>query len=255
MKRTINSTGRKRIPQDRISIRLRRAVAGGPASFSFDLRDISDLKLGLEARLFVEAYVASSLMRFPFGSVGAVEPPEDTALSEVDTGGRPLFRVKVVDTAGRIGKILASANEIAPKDHGEEDGRKPLLPLRQTDLGEELWRLRINRDTGPEMLVNNRVPGLSDRIVSDPTIQGLVLPLAVANVLEELFDPDEDSEWQRDWRAFADTLADEQIDWEMDPQDRGEEIEDLAQHLVRSFCNRNKYATQSVELLEAKSNE
>jgi hypothetical protein len=255
MKRTINSTGRKRIPQDRISIRLVQPNAGGAPNFSFDLRDVSDLKLDLEAKLFVEAYVASSLMRFPFGTVGAIEAPADTVLTEVDTGGRPLFRVKVVDTAGRVGKILAAANEIAPKDHGEDDGRKPLLPLRQTDLGEELWRVRINRDTGPEVLVNNRVPGLSDRIISDPTIQGLVLPLAVAKVLEELFDPDEDSEWQRDWRTFAETLADEQLEWEKDPQEQGEEIEDLAQRLVRSFCDRNKYATQSIEALEAKHND
>ena len=251
MKRTINSTGRKRIPQDRISIRLVDAGSGGWPSFTLQLADISDLKLSQDASVFVEAHVASSLMRFPFGTVALVEPPSDTSLTEIDAGGRPLFSVKIVDGSGEVGKILAAAHDISPADPGDDKGRKPLLPLRQTDLGEELWNLRISRDNGPELLVNFRVPGLADRIVSDPLLQGLVLPIAIARVLEQLFDPDEDAAWQTDWRTFASTLADEEIDWETDPQENGELIEDLSQRLVRAFCERNRYASQVIEQTEA----
>lgn len=42
MKRTINSTGRKRIPQERIFIRLRVSQSGGVPSFTLHLGDRSE---------------------------------------------------------------------------------------------------------------------------------------------------------------------------------------------------------------------
>ena len=254
MKRTINSTGRKRIPQDRITIRLSHAGSDATPSFNLHLGDISDLKLSPSARIFVEAHVASSLMRFTFGTVAMLEPPPDSALTELDTGGRPLFSVKIVDDSGEVGKILAAANDISPKDPGEDDGRKPLLPLRQTDLGEELWNVRISRDSGPELLVNSRIPGLADRIISQPLLQGLVLPVAIGRVLAQLFDPEEDPLWQQDWRTFAEILEGEPIDWEIDPLESGELIDDLIGRLLRAFCERNCYASQALDA-EAHSND
>ncbi len=82
-------------------------------------------------------------------------------------------------------------------------------------------------------------------------MQGLVLPIAIGRVLEQLFDPDEDSPWQADWRRFASTLTGEEMDWEIDPQENGEQIEDLSQRLVRAFCDRNRYASQVMEHAEA----
>lgn len=250
MKRTINSTGRKRIPQERISIRLRNAESNSSTSFTLHLADLSDLKLNPGARIFVEAHVASSLMRFPFGTVALLEPPRDTALTELDAGGRPLFSIKIVDDSGEVGKILAAANDISPKDPGEEDGRRPLLPLRQTDLGEEIWTVRISRDGGPELLVNSRIAGLADRIISDPLLQGLVLPVAVGRVLAQLFDPEEEPQWHQDWRSFAEMLEGEAIDWEIDPLENGEQIDELIGRLLRSFCERNQYATRAIEQAE-----
>jgi hypothetical protein len=255
MKRTINSTGRKRISHERINIRLTDAKPGTAPSFSMTLIDLSDLKLNPDARIFVEAYVASSMMRFSFGSVSLFEPPTDTTLTEIDAGSRPLFRIKIVEASAEGGRILAAANEISPRGPGDEDGRKPLLPLRQTDLGQALWTLQVSRDSGPEILVNNRVPGLSDKIVSDPLMQGLVLPAAIAQVFEHLFDPDEDAEWQEDWRTFASGLEGEPIDWEKDRQESDEEIEVLAQRLARAFCERNLYVTRTIELAGALQNE
>lgn len=252
MKRTINSTGRKKIPQERIAIRLITPHAGAAPSFNLDL-DLKGLGLDPAALIIVEAHVASSLMRFSFGTVALLEPPPDRALTELDAGGRPLFSIKVVDDSGEVGKILAAANDISPRDPGEDDGRKPLLPLHQTDLDEELWKVHISRDTGPELHINSRIPGLADRIKDDPLLKGLVLPAAIGRVLAQLFDPEEDAAWQQDWRTFAETLEGERIDWEVDLQDRGMQIEEVVGNLLHSFCARNGWASLAIKQIEGQN--
>src|SRR5580658_6391981 len=175
MKRTINSTGRKKLPQDAVAIRMREPAEGGARSFTAHFPGLESLNLPGDARIYVEPYVAQSSMRFAFGTVGLPESPTDTLIREVDEG-RVLFRVKIVDEAGGTGKILASVNELSPRGQEDDNSRKSLLPIRQTDLGEELWQLDIRRDKGPELCVTNRVPGLADRVPTDPLVQGMILP-------------------------------------------------------------------------------
>ena len=139
MKRRINSTGRKSISRDLISIRVvEPSLPTLPPSFTADLSKLSDLGLAEEARVYVEPYVtrSSALMRFDFGPLGGLSEPPDTSLSELDAGGRILFRVKVVDQSGEVGKILASATALRPIDEKrDEDDRRATLPVASDDLG------------------------------------------------------------------------------------------------------------------------
>jgi hypothetical protein len=51
---------------------------------------------------------------------------------------------------------------------------RALLPMRETDIGNELWRIEVDYRTGPVRLVNNRVSGLAAQIRNVPLFQGLI---------------------------------------------------------------------------------
>ena len=68
MIRRMNYTGRRRIARSRVSVRL-RPVPGTGWTFDADM-DLVDYGFPAEARVFVEAYNATSYMRFAFGSAG-----------------------------------------------------------------------------------------------------------------------------------------------------------------------------------------
>lgn len=244
MKRTINSTGRRRFAQYLVSVRLNEPAGGLPRSFTVHFGDLTAAGFPPDARIYVEPYVASSSERFSFGTVAGVTAPADTELSELDEGGAVLFRVKLVDETADVGKILASADGVAPRGKDSPDGRKSLLPIRHTNLGEELWQLQVDRDRGPELCVNNRVPGLADQVTADPLIQGLVLPGVLRRIVQAVLDSDDEAEWVEDWKVFCTRLIGEDIDWDMDSEENEQEIDELVRRVGQRFVEAQRYTTR-----------
>ena len=74
-KRRINSTGRKKISQDKTSLRILAPVTGEPMRAKLGI-DLESLGLPASASVSVEAYHHSTAMRFDCGTVGAKKIPE-----------------------------------------------------------------------------------------------------------------------------------------------------------------------------------
>ena len=91
-KRRINSTGRKKISQDKIDLRILAAVPGEPMRARLGI-DLKLLGLPASASVSVEAYHHSTAMRFDCGTVGAKKIPETFLLSELDQAGGVLSRI------------------------------------------------------------------------------------------------------------------------------------------------------------------
>jgi hypothetical protein len=250
MSRRFNYTGRKRLTRDHFRIRLIEAERG-PPSFSADVMIPQGIKLDPFARIYIEAYVGTSSMRFDFGTIAAVSAPPECVLTDVDANTPVLFRVRVVDEQGSVGRILASANGIRPEGDAAGKNRKSLLPLRGIDLGEEIWKLQLDKDAGPTLAVNNRIPGLADRMPSDPILMGAVYPEVVRQIAQQIFSPeggiDEEAEWARDWRNWMAQL----LNREIDPSEHAdfESLEVLANDLAGAFAERNRFALKVVQAL------
>jgi hypothetical protein len=242
----INFTGRKRILREDIRIKVVDPGNGLPPAFSADIRLAPELSLDPTARVYVEPYVGSSSMRFSFGTVAKISPPESCVLSDIDAGASILFRVKVVDESTEVGRILAAANGIKPESDADGDDRKPLLPLRTVDLGDEIWRLEIDKDGGPTLTVNSRIADLADRMRTDAFLQGAVYPEIVRQMVRAAF-ADEDSDagdddgWISDWR----TWLVEQVGREIteDEVSDDEELAALANEVAAAFAKKQRYAT------------
>jgi hypothetical protein len=246
MKRRINYTGRKGIPVENIAIRLEEHGPGEPRTFSANLSKLAELGLDKTGHVYVEPYVRSSSMRLSFGTVGAIVSPADTKLSEIDSGGSVLFRVKVVDESTEVGKILAAANHIRPVDEtDEQDDEKAILPLRLRDLGEAIWLVDVDGQARPELVLNNRIPLLAERLKSDPLIQGIVIPHAMKAVMCACMadEVDESLEWVRDWRKFIAALLGEELEEGLEQDD----LEVRVAAAVDKFIARMKFTTRAVE--------
>lgn len=241
----INSTGRKRIHREHVRIQLYEAVGSQPPTFTADIQLPAEMRLDPSAKIYVEPYVKSSSMRFDFGTVGQMTPPVNCVLSDIDAGATVLFRVKVVDETDEVGRILASANGIRPEDDADGDDRRPLLPVRSANLGEEIWQLEIDREAGPTLVVNSRVPDLIETLKRDVFLQGVIYPAVVRRLVRDVFRADngfeEDEGWVVDWKAwFATQLGRVIAEGETDDN---EAVELLADDVAASFASKNRFAS------------
>lgn len=251
MKRTFNFTGRKPIPSDLVSVVVQPGGADGVRSFDMRLGDLSSLGLPTGARIYVEPYVKSSSMRFAFGTVGSVLPPADRSLPEIDEGAGVLFRVLVVDESDKVGRLLALADKVAPL--GDEQQRDWVLPLVTEDLGEAVWRLDAPEGVQPRLLINNRFPGLKQRLIDDPLMMGAVLPMAVRDALRAVRHADDpDAEWVGRWRRFvADVAGDEMAERILeDDEDDSPEMEDAIWRVCELLVERRRYVSRALKQAE-----
>ena len=255
MKKRINSTGRKQLTRENIAIHLTQQTSPNAApAFYADLGFPSHLKLDPSANVYVEAYVRSSAMRFPFGTVGLIRAPAETVLTDLDRGAAVLFRVKVVDESDEIGKIVAAADGIRPLTDAEEaEGRRPLLPLVKTDLGEAVWRIHIHGSAPPVLQINNRIPDLRERLFEDPLLAGAIYTEALRQVLTAvLLDNqfDDEMEWVINWKKFIEEVRGAPIPLEMDDEENNL-AQEIIEETIEKFLERRQFASKAIKAREA----
>ncbi len=210
MIRQFNYTNRKRIPREKVQIKLREQGKNPPA---FDAAiDLKELKLPEAARVYVEAYYRDSYMRFDFGTVTHVGSQDERSLRDIDNREVIYFRVKVVDPSGEHGKILAEVDGIIPNASDGPGLRVSILEVRfEENLGSQAWSLELSDAATPVLIVNKRV-GSKEYVRSDDAFFSLVYPAVVREILTRIvvidgheYDLDNDDWWQR-WLYFVCSL-------------------------------------------------
>lgn len=239
VQRRLNSTGRKRIPRENVNIILENPMDSNLFPWASATVNFDGLEFSPNALVAIEAYYRSSSMRFSCGTVSSLKIPERMELSDIDRGGAIKFRILVIEPDGS-GRILAAA-VLRPATKDEGPDRQPLLPLRETDLGSELWKIEVEFRTGPILLINNRVSGLAARLRSEPLIQGLILPHALRAILQNLpmTTEDEDESWCEGWRRF---LEDLQLPTEPEEPDDDDSLHEWIENAVETFSDLKDFA-------------
>ena|ERR1700730_14424863 len=241
VQRRLNSTGRKRITRDRVVIELfppLDTVAFPSATAQINLENLG---LDQNSRVVLESYFRSSSMRFSCGTVASPSVPTRMYLTDIDRGGAIQFRLLVI-AADDSGRILASAEGLKPQQKTDSADRQPLLRLRETDIGEELWRIDLDDRNGPWLVINSRVPGLASQLRSSRLVQGLILPHALRIVLDSLpsegADEGED-DWGDNWRKFL-----QQLDMQSEPDDPSDDDSkhDWIEEAIERFCSLRQFA-------------
>jgi hypothetical protein len=119
--------------------------------------------------------------------------------------------------------------------------------VRSTNLGEEIWQLQIDRDSGPTLVVNSRVPDLIETLKRDAILQGVIYPEVVRRMVHVVFDEGgdhEEDDWVSDWRTWVEAQLGRDIaEGEADDPD---ELEALANEVTSTFAAKNRFATNLV---------
>lgn len=237
MRRTVNSTRRKRIERRHVQIELRRLENSRPrieARFSWE-----ELELPDTARIVVEPYRHGFSERLDFGTVADPTPPSKPLLRELD-GERLQFRVKVVEPG--TGRLLALARRLPASDGEEGIPRRELFRVKEANLAQELWRVEVEECEMPTLLLNSQVPDVVLRF-REPAFRASILPSAMRQVLLHLWwdgvaedeDPDMD-DWKQRWLIFGAQLAEEEI-----PQgDSDAAVRAWIDKACTNFANRHK---------------
>jgi|OpeIllAssembly_1097287.scaffolds.fasta_scaffold179355_2 hypothetical protein len=244
MIRKFNYTGRKRIARSRVNIEIIPAKTG-PTSFEASI-NLSGLTLPKNAEIFIEAYRRSFFRRFAFGTVSQITPPKDRSLGDLDPRALAMFRIKVVESAGK-GRILAVADRIIPHRTEDEPANKMcLLPVDFVDLGQSIWRLDLLSDW-PSLQLNIRIEDIREIARSNAHFLSLVYPEVVRQIFykivveEDHTDSQTDPEdWMSQWLVFANLLGVKEVPpsgvTEPILQDKLKWIDDA----VEAFCSNNK---------------
>jgi hypothetical protein len=206
MIRRFNYTGRVLIRRPDTRVTLTNA----DKQFAFDADlNLAGYNLASDARVFVEAYRQTTWMRFDFGRIGAIQPPNDRRLIEFDSPEGILFRVKVT-ALGEKHTLLAEADRIPlAKIEEEETPRTPLLPVKPQKLGDEIYRLDFSSPGNRPLLLINSDAGQYSLIARSPAFMSLVYPALFREVLvrvlvvDEHDDYDNADDWRSQWVRFA----------------------------------------------------
>ncbi|NJN05089.1 MAG: hypothetical protein HC814_00010 [Rhodobacteraceae bacterium] len=238
MMRRLNYTGRRRIPRALVSVRL---VPSQNGVWSFNAEfELAEFDFPAEARVYVEAYNATSYMRFEFGTVGVRSVPADLRLTEITPSPLPKFRLKVVD--GRLGLLLAVADKLVPlRPEEDETHKQSLLPVDFRDLGDRIWRLDLT--DWPVLELNRRIADLGEVARSADSFLALVYPEVVRRILHEALvaqdqtDPDfDDSDWTSLWLRYACSLPGIEPPPEGVGEDADARKEQWIEQTVQAFC-------------------
>lgn len=205
---SFNYTNRKPLKrhQTKIALSSGKEAEDGIRTFTAEL-ELSE-KLPNDAKVFIEAYRGSppARMRFDWGTVSNLQPPEDRRLSDFANDPRlPLFRVKVTDVGEHPGRLLANGSKIKPTNPDETpDTKRGILYTYWGNNNGPVWKIDFENQEGPQLIIEEKADP-DHQLPLRKEFQALVYPEIIRKVLTRLlFGEDDGGEGE---------LSDDTLDW------------------------------------------
>jgi hypothetical protein len=243
VKRTFNYTGRKKILQEKVAIKLNRRN-NSIESFTATI-DLEGMDLPPNANVYIEVYHSTDYMRYHFGTVGNLIHPQDTKLEHLAYTENLMFRVLLVDVSGRYGQILAAADNISPI---ATTGKKSILPVDFRDIGQQIWNIDYSGHEGAPMLIfNKNIPNIENLAKSDfqffffvypAVIKEIVMKMAFVDGVDSTSDPSID--WHADWLKCTKIISNQDLPENLNQQSENfnkDDVEYWIDHVIDDFCS------------------
>lgn len=202
-----NYTGRKKIPQKCIRIRIDRETRTFEASWN-----LSNSNISASGEVYIEAFTSASpdVQRFFYGTVGTPNPGVTDRRIGMLNSEAIAFNFKVIDNSERYGCLLGIARNIRPVGDDEDDaGQQSILPINPVNLDQQVWRLNFTHGR-PWLEVNNQIPNIMTIAREDRRFFSLVYPAVIRQILtriliiEEWIDPDgSNDDWRVQWLKWG----------------------------------------------------
>ncbi len=251
MKRRFNYTGREKLTKDAIKISINK-TNGKPKSITAKL-NLNEIKYPGDTKIYLDAYHKTDRKRFDFGNISHIAIPEDLTIDELAYTDNLMFRLMLIDESSENGKIIAHADRIRAD---EEANKKPILPVRFDDLGQQIWKLEFTgEEDGPILFINNKIPALENLVKTDPLFFMYVFPAAIREILTHMIfidtveNPEEPAiTWHYDWLQFSKMILPHESVPDLDPEKIDEaEVLKWIDQVVEEFCNSRRQEWESVK--------
>jgi hypothetical protein len=207
MIRKFNYTDRSKIRRE--DVRISTSVVGQSMSFSANFAPDA-LNFPKGASIYIEPYYRTNYLRFQFGSVGNINTPPNTDITELrDLSEAIYFRIKVVNSEGLL---LGFADKLPLTDDNQASQKSSILYVNPVKMEtDEIWRVSFDSESSgmPVLEVNNKLEDIKELSKTDPNFVALVFPAAIRLVLERIvsekyLDGDEGT-WYSKWLLFSQT--------------------------------------------------
>jgi hypothetical protein len=248
--RSLNFTGRVKIPHDRVSIRLIKSLDGIRLSAAVDLTGIS-LQEPFVVR--IDVYRQSYRETVEASRVSDSVAEFNALISEFVPPELMLCVIKVLSTndSGR-GKILAWAERVRPTLEGSGSGGSGLLPTTTADLGQLIWKLDVSEDV-PTLLINSAIDGPLE-FARDPRFQWIIMPELLRGICRWLSTRLEDVGEEIDPTAALWLGLLKDLGLKVSDQTAEEDIDDWIELAVMQFAEKNRFVerlNQSFDSMES----
>ncbi len=234
MTRRSNPTGLGEIANKNLQINL--LDLGHERQFSLARLELSGRSIPNDARVICVARSGSSSLRYDLGRVDSWDRAP-RSLADLDASAPLSFRVLIRPSGSS--RLLASAENVRLRDQAQGES---LIPIEIADLGQLAWRLDLDGDSGPILLVNRSVYPSAAIAENDAQFVALVLPEAVRQVCESLAEDPDGLEDESDWRF-------QWVDWltglgvQTPPPEQEDALERWCADIVMRFCNRHMFCS------------
>jgi hypothetical protein len=231
----LNYTGRKRIQRDCVSIGVSGSPPNAVVGASFRL---GDLGFPGAARVVLEAYAGWIVQRFDFGTIDQITSPTDARLSEFDSTAGLLFRLKVVGTGDRDGRLLGVADRLHPSAEFDTIAQQSFVVVRPQDLGDRVWKLELD-PSQPLLLVNNRIVDHHD-FLKRRDVAALLLPEVLSQLLRFAIETGEEEDGSG-WIGTTLRIGTRLAGREAPPSAEEEEVQRWTDEVVGAFARRHQF--------------
>ena len=269
MRRTFNYTGRSRVTQNMVEIKLRWSSTSIHPTFIAKI-DLDDFEFDGDLKVYIDAMRQDTMafMRFDFGTVNNFTIPEDTLLTEFNRESKPKFYVKIIDEEESIGKIRADSIAIQAIDPEEVNQNKSgisLIHVVTEDLGDQIWKLKMPEQDNEvvDLVLNDQIEEVKG-MFNEKWAAPLMLPNAVREILnhivmgmKEEYNENGD-QWYSLWLQFINQFYDEILPtWTDHNSDNDmQERKDWIEEAVGAFSTKMNFKTiMELELYGGLENE
>ncbi|MBO9518474.1 MAG: hypothetical protein J7493_10430 [Porphyrobacter sp.] len=248
MRRRIRLTGRRQLSKSAVRISLSE-LGGDPLVVVTISRPEAFESFPPDSRVTLRLVENKNVEIVDLGTVSKLHSSKKLQSKSMTA---PTCQLRVADVGHKAkGLLLASTDSWTLKgdDADENENSKGILQFLPADTDPQSWKLTINENDYPLVLVDKRIPNAGLWARNDPVFKGTVLPTIIRQIFDEILRDEysADTPWVVHWMQWAEAILPGSLPPLGEDQDKATRM-DYLERLVDSFCSKHELAAKLLEV-------